>query len=92
MNKVHCEIIKKKAKRKTKKKSKELKTGDKCTESGCKGRIALMTREIENADMDQEPYKNGIREGNNDEMQIETIEIGIHACDECGKVYSKWFE
>lgn len=68
------------------------KTGDIC-HSCKKGRIALMSAFVEYGEKDQEPYELGRKEGNCEDAELnEFINIGIHACDECGKIYGKWIE
>jgi len=66
----------------------EIKTGSVCTQ--CKsGRVALMTAMVGSAEMDDEPYKEGDKEGDNESVELlDYITLSIHACDNCGHVYS----
>lgn len=53
------------------------------------GRVALMDAMIRCATLDSEPYKEGIKEGDNETVELQdSITLSIHACDACGYVYS----
>ncbi len=65
--------------------------GDKC--SKCKtGRIALMSTCISTMGKDAEPYESGKIEGNMEVCDVFVGVIGVHACEECGEIYKKWFD
>jgi len=69
-----------------------LETGDKCTKCS-DGRVALALSAICNADMDDEPYKNGVYEGENETITLdECISFVLHVCDNCGYVHSIFIE
>jgi len=63
-------------------------TGSLCKK--CKtGRVALIFASVSEGDMDDEPYKSGVAEGNGQTIQFrEPIILTIYACDGCGYVYS----
>jgi len=67
---------------------KNVKTGSICDK--CKtGRVALVFASVSDGDMDDEPYKSGVAEGNNQTIQFqEPIILTIYTCDKCGYVYS----
>jgi len=69
-----------------------LKEGDKCPECK-KGKIALMSALVSTAEKDQEPYVSGKIEGNMETVELnDNIKVHIHACDNCGKIMSRWFD
>lgn len=68
-------------------------------ESGCKckkcnkGRVALVLSVVNEGDMDDEPYTNGVYEGENETISFdEPITLSVHACDHCGYVYDVFVE
>ncbi|MCK5216234.1 MAG: hypothetical protein KAJ93_00495 [Methanosarcinales archaeon] len=66
----------------------KIETGSVC-DMCSKGTIALMTAMVGDAELDNEPYKEGVKEGANQSIQLEDyISLSIHACDYCGYVYS----
>lgn len=66
--------------------------GDICTRC-THGRIALMNATVSDATLDDEPYTEGVKEGDNVCVWFdENIELSIHACDYCGYVYSSRIE
>lgn len=66
-------------------------SGDICPE--CKdGKIALMSSYISEATKDQEPYEGGKMEGEQEICEVDFTPIYFEACEECGKIYDKWFE
>ena len=53
------------------------------------GKIALMTSMVGDAEMDSEPYEEGVKFGDNESIQLQDyITLSIHACDSCGYVHS----
>jgi hypothetical protein len=63
-------------------------TGDKCTKCG-EGRVALVSSILQDGDMDDEPYTNGVKEGDNETITFNgLITFVIYACDHCGHVYA----
>lgn len=57
------------------------------------GRVALMTAMIGCATLDSEPYKEGVKEGDNETVELQDyISLSIHACNHCGYVYSSNIE
>jgi len=65
----------------------EMEAGSKCIK--CQnGRVALMTTMVGCATLDNEPYEEGVNEGDNETIQLQDyISLSIHACDNCGYVY-----
>lgn len=68
-------------------------------EPGCKckkcneGRVALVLSVVSEGDMDDEPYANGVSEGENETIRFEDlITLSVHACDHCGHVYDVFVE
>lgn len=67
-------------------------TGDACTKCNS-GRVALVSSMISEGDMDDEPYVNGVREGDNETITFKDfITFVIYACDHCGHVYAIFIE
>jgi len=69
-----------------------LESGSVCTK--CKsGKIALMSTFVGCADLDDEPYTNGVAERSNETITFEDyVSLSIHACDECGHVFDVFVE
>jgi len=66
----------------------KIEAGDQCTQCNS-GRIALMTAMVGSANLDDEPYKEGDKEGDNQGVDLQDyITLSIHACDNCGHVFS----
>jgi len=63
-------------------------TGEKCPL--CKnGRIALAQILTNYATLDQEPYTNGVIEGDSDDIQLnESVNLSLHICDNCKEIFS----
>lgn len=67
-------------------------TGDKCTKCE-EGKVALVSSMIYEGDMDDEPYTDGIKEGDNETITFdEFVTFVIYACDHCGHVYNIFIE
>ena len=67
-------------------------TGDKCTKCG-EGRVALVSSILQDGDMDDEPYTNGVKEGDNETITFnDLITFVIYACDHCGHVHNIFIE
>ena len=63
-----------------------------CTKCGI-GKVALMSTFVGDADLDDEPYTNGVAEGSNENIQFQDyVSLSIHACDSCGYVFDVFVE
>lgn len=72
--------------------SDEIEPGSKCKKCN-EGRVALVSSAVCEGDMDDEPYTNGVPEGNNETIRFEDfITLSVHACDKCGHVYDVFVE
>lgn len=70
----------------------EVKTGSICKKCQT-GKVALMDAMIGCATLDDEPYKEGVKKGDNETVELQDyISLSIHACDTCGYVYSSHIE
>lgn len=53
----------------------------------CGGKVALGTSGVNYMDLDQEPFDCGVIERDSEDINIESFNLSINACVECGKVY-----
>jgi len=57
------------------------------------GKVALMSAMVGCATLDSEPYTEGVKEGDDETIELQDyITLSIHACDNCGHVYSSHIE
>lgn len=69
-----------------------IEAGDVCTKCEI-GKIALMSTFVGCADLDDEPYTNGVAEGSNETVTFQDyVSLSIHACGSCGHVFDVFVE
>ena len=69
-----------------------LESGSICTECES-GKIALTSAFVGSADLDDEPYTNGVAEGSHETITFEDyVSLSIHACDKCGHGFDVFVE
>jgi len=70
-----------------------MKSKDKIQYCKCGGKLALCQTFINSVTKDQEPYRNGFREGDEGEIELDgCITLTVHICEKCKHIESAQIE